>query len=102
MKDKFKIIISGKAREMLAEHLVFLARVNSGAASRLKENFLKSFKRLEDSPGAFPFFNENYIPVNTYHKLIVEHRYLVLFQIKNRTVYIDYIIDGRQDYEWLI
>ena len=28
--------------------------------------------------------------------------YLILYKIQDDTVYIEYVIDGRQDYEWLI
>ena len=35
-------------------------------------------------------------------QMFVEKWYLVLYQIKGQTVYIDYIIDCRQDYRWLL
>ena len=50
----------------------------------------------------FPFFEEPYIPPNKYHKMFVEKWYLVLYQIKDDTVYVDYILDCRKDYSWLI
>ncbi len=30
--------------------------------------------------------------------MFVEKRYLVLYQIKDQTVYVEYIVDCRQDY----
>jgi len=33
---------------------------------------------------------------------LVGKRYLILYQIKGQMVYVDYIVDCRQDYEWLI
>ena len=38
----------------------------------------------------------------TFHKYVVSKRYVVLYQIKDKTVYVDYIIDTRQDYTWLL
>lgn len=50
----------------------------------------------------YPFFNEPYIPANKYHKVYVESWYLVLYQIEDDTVYVDWIVDCRQDYQWLL
>ena len=59
-------------------------------------------RSLQTMPQRFPFFNEDYIPANKYHKLYVENWYLVLYQIKDDTVYVDWILDCRQDYSWLL
>ena len=99
---KYKVIISDRAREMLGLHLRFLAQVSRPAAAKLKHRFLEETHSLQEMPQRYPFFNENYIPVNKYHKLYVENWYLVLYQIMDNTVYVDWIVDCRQDYRWLI
>lgn len=43
-----------------------------------------------------------YIMPNKYHKMFVEKRYLVLYQIQDDVVYVDYILDCRKNYSWLI
>ena len=53
-------------------------------------------------PKRYPFFNEPYLPVNKYHKLFVENWFLILYQIRDDTVYVDLIVDVRQDYQWLL
>ncbi len=50
----------------------------------------------------FPFCNADFIPLNKYHKMFVEKLYLILYQIKDQTVFIDYIVDCREDYRWLV
>ena len=50
----------------------------------------------------FPFFEEAYIPSNKYHKIFIGKWYLVLFQIKDDKVFIEYILDCRKDYSWLL
>jgi len=79
-----------------------LAEVNKSAAAKLKNRLIEEMRSLQDMPQRYPFFNENYIPANKYHKLYVENFYLVLYQIKDETVYVDWIVDCRQDYQWLI
>ena len=99
---KYKVIISDRAKENLGLHLRFLSQVNRSAAVKLKQRFLMELRSLREMPQRYPFFNEDFIPVNKYHKLYVENWYLVLYQIKDDTVYVDWIVDCRQDYQWLI
>ena len=99
---KYKVIISDRAKEMLGMHIRFLAQVNKPTATKLKNRLVEEMRSLQDMPQRYPFFNENYIPANKYHKLSVENRYLVIYQIRDDTVYVDWIVDCRQDYQWLL
>lgn len=99
---RYTVVISDRAREMLGLHLRFLARVNKPAAVALKNRVMEEIRSLQTMPTRYPFFNEPYLPANKYHKLFVENWYLVLYQIKDDTVYVDWIVDCRQDYRWLI
>lgn len=99
---QYKVIISERAKEMLGMHIRFLALVNKSAAIKLKNRLIDEIRALQEMPQRYPFFNENYIPANKYHKLYVENWFLVLYQIKDDTVYVDWIVDCRQDYQWLL
>ena len=99
---KYKVIISDRAKEMLGMHIRFLAQVNKTAATKLKSRLVEELRSLQDMPQRYPFFQENYTPTNKYHKLYVENWYLVLYQIRDDTVHVDWIIDCRQDYQWLL
>lgn len=99
---QYKVIISDRAKEMLGMHIRFLAQVNKLAAAKPKNRLVEEMRSLQDMPQRYPFFNENYIPANKYHKLYVENWYLVLYQIKDAVVYVDWIVDCRQDYQWLL
>lgn len=99
---RYKVIISDKAREMLGMHIRFLAQVNKKAATELKNRLVDEIRSLEEMPQRYPFFNEIYMPANKYHKMYVKNYYLVLYQIKDDTVFVDWIVDCRQDYQWLL
>ncbi|MBR2676454.1 MAG: type II toxin-antitoxin system RelE/ParE family toxin [Solobacterium sp.] len=101
-QPKYNVIISDKAKQMLAVHLRFLANADKQAAMKKKKDIIKAIRSLEHTPNRYPFFEEAYIPHNKYHKIFVENWYLVLYQIQDNTVYVDYIVDCRQDYSWLI
>ena len=40
--------------------------------------------------------------VEKYRKLIFDKYHILLYQIKGQVVYVEYVIDGRQDYQWLL
>ena len=103
MSDKkYKVIVSDRAKRMLGTHIRFMAQVNKDAAKTKKQELMEEMRSLERMPQRFPFFEEAYIPTNKYHKMFVSKWYLVLYQIQDDTVYVDYILDCRKDYSWLI
>ena len=99
---KYKVIVSDRAKRMLGTHIRFMAQVNKEAAIAKKNELMLAMRSLEHMPQRFPFFEEHNIPSNKYHKIFVEKWYLILYQIKDDTVYVDYILDCRKDYSWLI
>ena len=96
------MIVSERAKQMLVYHAAFLAQVSLEAAERLTAEFEKAANSLEVMPQRCPWFSGEYIPRNTYRFILFEKRYMLLFQIVDNTVYADYVLDGRQDYSWLI
>lgn len=97
----YKVIISDRARQMLATHIRFMAQESPSVARIVKNELMDAIRSLCQMPERFPFLDAEFIPPNKYHKLFVKKRYLVLYQIKNQAVYVDYIVDCRQDYGWL-
>lgn len=99
---KYQVIVSDRAKRMLGAHIRFMAQVNKDAAIAQKKTLMAAMRSLSQMPQRFPFFEAVYIPPNKYHKMFVAKWYLILYQIQDDTVYIDYILDCRQDYSWLI
>ena len=101
-KPQYKVVVSDRARQMLAGHLRFLAQKSPTAARTTKNELVDAIRPLATMPERFSFLNAEFVPLNKYHKMFVEKWYLILYQIKDQTVYVDYIVDCRQDYGWLI
>lgn len=99
---KYQVIISTKAMEMLVSHAAFLAEVSESAADRLVNAFEKAAKSLEHMPHRNPWFSGEYMPSLVYRKLLFEERYLMLYQVKGHQVFVDYVVDCRQGYGWLL
>lgn len=101
-KPQYKVIVSERARQMLAGHIWFLAQKNPSAAREAKNHLMDAIRSLNQMPERCPFLKAEFIPANKYHKMFVEKWYLILYQIKDQIVYVDYIVDCRQDYQWLV
>lgn len=99
---KFLVIISDKASEMLVSHARFLAQVSENAAQKLIEDFMDSAKSLEKFPEQNPWLSDPALPINKYRKLLIYKKYLLIYQIKGNKVYVDYVVDCRQNYNWLL
>lgn len=100
--SKYEVIVSERAKAMLRDHIRFMAKVNKVAAHEKRIQITSAMRTLSDMPQRFPFFEAKYLPPNKYHKMFIEKWYLVLFQIQDNTVYVDYILDCRKEYSWLI
>ncbi len=98
---KYKVIISDEAAQMLVSHSRFLAQVSEKAALDLVAEFSAKAKALEEFPERNPRLTDPYIAAGKYRKLLMGKRYLLIYQIKGETVYVDYVVDCRQDYVWL-
>lgn len=98
----YSVIVSRRAAENIRAHAAFLARVSPDAAKAFSEDFKAAASSLESFPERCPVFNHEGIERGKYRFLVFKKRYLLLFVIDSSTVYIDCILDCRQDYGWLI
>ncbi len=101
-QNKYRVIISERAVQMLVSHAAFLAQISPSAAERLTTEFESAAKSLEFMPQRCPWLTGEYIPRNAYRFILFEKRYMLIFQIIDDVVYADYVVDCRQDYSWLI
>lgn len=99
---KYKVIVSDTAKRMLGMHIDFMAQVNKDAAKAKKKEIMEAMHSLEHMPQRFPFLEGLYISSNKYHKMFVKNWFIVLYQIQDNTVYVDYILDCRKDYGQLM
>lgn len=99
---RYTVVISDETKQMLVSHARFLAQVSEHAAMQLIEDFQERAKSLEQFPERNPWLVDPMIPSGKYRKLLLEKRYLMVYQIKENVVYVDAIVDTRQDYGWLL
>ncbi|MDD4170032.1 MAG: type II toxin-antitoxin system RelE/ParE family toxin [Desulfotomaculaceae bacterium] len=99
---RYSVVISDEAMQMLVSHARFLAQVSELAAMRLIEDFQVRAKSLEQFPERNPWLVDQLIPSGKYRKLLLKKRYLLVYHVKLNTVYVDAVVDTRQDYGWLL
>ncbi len=100
--ELYKVRVSDEAAQMLVSHCRFLAQVSETAALQLIGEFNEKAKSLEKFPERNPWLSDPLIPSGKYRKLLVAKRYLLVYQVKDRVVHIDAVVDCRQDYAWLL
>ncbi len=98
----YKVIISADAAQMLVSHSRFLAQVSETAVLQLIAEFNEKAKSLERFPERNPWLSDPLAPSGQYRKLLMAKRYLLVYQVKGSTVYVDAVVDCRQDYGWLL
>jgi hypothetical protein len=99
---EYNVVIDDDAVSMLVGHARFLAEVSIPAAERLTDEFYRSARSLIHMPERCPWLDDPHIPAYKYRKLLFMKRYLLVFQIIGDIVYIDAMVDCRQDYVWLL
>ncbi|HEY8910653.1 MAG TPA: type II toxin-antitoxin system RelE/ParE family toxin [Desulfosporosinus sp.] len=98
----YKVIFSERAGDMLIQHVRFMAQVSPEAAEKLRAEIIEASRSLQSLPERYLELRDPALPTNKYRKMIINKRYCLVYQIKAETVYIDYILDCRQDYQWLM
>jgi len=97
MSKKFKVILSHEAESMLIEHTRFLANVSVPASKRFLASFKEAKKILSAFPLSGPYEDEDLLPPETYRRYLFYGRYKILYEVGENEVYIDAIVDCRQD-----
>ncbi|MDD2294761.1 MAG: type II toxin-antitoxin system RelE/ParE family toxin [Eubacteriales bacterium] len=99
---EYHVVVSDHAKLDAGNHVAFLAEKSEEAARELQTRLITAIRTLCEMPMRYPFFNEPYIPPNKYHKMFVAKYYLVLYQVKDDHVFVDMILDARQELPWLL
>lgn len=96
MAEKYRVIISEAAKGMLLRHMKFLANVSVPASRKFLLAFKDAKAQLSAFPLSGPYDDDPALPAETYRKCLFYGRYNILYEVENKTVYIDAIVDCRQ------
>ena len=79
---------------MLREHELFLLKVSIKATKKLREEFYAGTQKILENPYGYPYLDER----KTHRKYIFYKRYLIIYLVEKTIIYIEYIVDTRQNY----
>ena len=99
---RYRLVVSRRAAYQLRDHAAFAAQLDERIALKLIDDYQEAVESLTYMPFRTPYLDSEMIPSGKYRKMLFGKWYLILYKIQDDTVYIEYVIDGRQDYEWLI
>lgn len=97
---KYKVIMSRRADEMLVSHVRILAQVSIPAAKMLRNEVACVLKSLEADPYLYQWEVDVNLPAETYRRVVFAKRCKALILILEDTVYVDAIVDCRQEYRF--
>jgi len=95
--EKYKIILARRIDGQLLRHFEFLMRVSLPAAKRFRDAFAETLHEIGMNPLQFPVEEDLNLPSGMYRKAIFAKRYKILFLIDEDIVFIDAVVDCRQN-----
>lgn len=101
-ENKFQVIVSKRAARQLVEQAAFVAQLEERLAHQLVADFRKAADSLQSFPYRNPILRSDVFTTEKYRRMLFGKWYLLIYQIKGERVLVEYVIDGRQDYQWLI
>lgn len=102
LEMKFQVIVSKRATQQLIEHAAFTAQLDEHLAHKLVADFRTAAASLQLLPYRNPILRSEVFITERFRKMVFAKWYLLIYQIKGEQVIVEYVIDGRQDYQWLI
>ena len=82
---------------MLNKHINFLSRASINAATKIKKNIKEYLIVLKHFPKIGKKLNfNNKLPL-TYRKVVISKRYNLIYYIVKNNIYIETILDSRQN-----
>lgn len=95
----YTVIVSRRVDSMLLKHISFLAKVSLPAARRFRNDYSTVLKRISDNPFQFPIEADLNLPEGIYRKALFSKRYKAIFWVEKSTVYLDAVVDCRQNFD---
>ena len=102
MEHEYRVTVSARAARQLVAHAAFLARVNREAAERLTAAFEEAAQSLKTMPHRGAWLRGEGLPEGKYRSLLFAGHYLLLYQVRGENVFVEIVVDTRQDYGWLV
>ena len=104
MKDRrqFKVVIEQKVFDDILVLYSYVCQDSISEAAHVRDALLAAIRSLADFPERYPYFVGETVSAGRFRKMVVLGRFLVFYRVCGEEVYIIRVIDGKQDYKWLL
>ena len=102
MGRRYRVVVSPQAAQALDEQVAWIARTDESSAMKFLGEFRAAAESLETFPLRRRFLDDAYLPRNKYRALLFWKHHLIIYQVRDDVVYIELVVDGHQDYAWLL
>ncbi|MGI6648985.1 MAG: type II toxin-antitoxin system RelE/ParE family toxin [Bacillota bacterium] len=96
--EKYKLLIFPLAKQDLQE---IVGELSQQAALKLYDDIIESIGSLEHMPLRYPLIKDPLLRAKGYRVMVV-HRYLVFYIVKEKKVEIRRILYGKRQFEFLL
>lgn len=93
---QYKVIVSRCVADNLLAHMSFIANVSIDAAQRFISEYETVIKHLEENPFQYQI-DVSFDNPNEYRRAVFAQWYKCIFMVEGSTVYIDSVVDCRQN-----
>ncbi|MBO4579327.1 MAG: hypothetical protein J5715_04140 [Clostridiales bacterium] len=93
---EYTVIVSKHVAGNLLKHVEFLSNVSTEAAGRFIQDYEAIITRLEDNPFQYQI-DTSFENSDEYRRAIFSKWYKCLFVVEGNIVYLDAVVDCRQD-----
>lgn len=102
MANTYQIVITDDAFSDIQQALSFLSAVSIDAAKKLNRRIKDVVLSLREYPFRFAGIDMPKSLAHDFRKAVIEHRYLLIYAIKDSTVVIERLLDARQGFASLL
>ena len=96
--NRYEVIVSEKAEQMLKYHIEYLSRVSISGAKKLRNAYRDVLEDLEWNPYLFPV-STRFSSGQNWRQALFYGRYQAIFRVEENTVYLDAVVDCRMNPE---
>ena len=94
----YEVIISKEAWEGLEKILEYYLNLNVGYSKKIYNSFFQYLEKLKTNP--FIYKRLNFL--QNYRRIIVLKRFLIIYRIINKKIYVVLFVDGTTNYKSLL
>jgi plasmid stabilization system protein ParE len=98
----YRVKVSPHATREFVQLSCFTARLSVYLTNKFLADYNAAIASLRRLPYRNPLLHSKVLEDGGYRKMVFGKWYLLIYRIDGDTVYVNHVLDGRQDHSWLL